>query len=376
MFGHVFLFYCVLLPILVFLRVRGGGPVLSRSLVGPLSQWPLTPVRLQEVFPARHVVFSMPAMPDLGLYHPRSLLRFVTAADWGPHAERLRRPASVFPDVATSPSSPHEAASVPAPPTPSPAMAWLDGGGGKSPGRSSSEDEPGPSTRPRPPTRPRKWADEAPEVDVEYHRPPKKDTLVPRGSVATCPRAKERPTKRDPYLERFGFPKKREPRLRGSVATCPRPEETQDERDHAKEWWPEVASSFCFVKRRVSNFESRPPDCSGNRWLPQIRTQRSSIRLQYGDSLGFRIRILLLCEKNEVACGYSRGPYLSCPRCLLQVVRCQDGCFAASGRHELDEGPAAGLEEVHGPSGPSQVAGELHPAPRRRAVSQKWLRAR
>jgi hypothetical protein len=181
-------------------------------------------------------------------------------------------------------------------------MEWLAGGGGKSPGRSSSEDEGEPDRRGLalpPPTR-IQWADEAPEVEVEYYRPPKKDTLVPRGSVATCPRPKDRATKRDPpsnavaFFERFGYPKKRELPLRGSVATCPRPEETQDERDHAKEWWPEVASSFCFVQRRASNFESRPPDCGGNRSLPQIRTQRSSIRLQYGDSLGLRIRILFI----------------------------------------------------------------------------------
>ena len=217
--------------------MRGGGPVLSRSLGGPLSQWPLTPIRLQEVFPERHVVFSMPARADLALYHPRSLLRFVTAADWGPHAERLRRPASVFPDVATSPSSPPEAATGPAPRSPAPvtpSMAWLDSRC-KSPGRSSSEGEDESDRRglaqPPPPTRVL-WADASEaEGEVEY-----------------------RPPKRDPPLKEGGYvPKKREPPLKGSVATCPRPE-TQDELDHAKEWWPEVASSFCFVQRRASNF--------------------------------------------------------------------------------------------------------------------------
>lgn len=290
-FGHVSCFSSV---------VRGGGPVLSRSLGGPLSQWPLTPIRLQEVFPERHVVLSMPARTDLALYRPRSLLRFVTAAEWGPHAERLRRPTAVFPDVATSPSSPPAAATGPAPLSPAPvtpAMAWLEAGC-KSPGRSSSEGEDEGDRRglaqPPPPTRQR-WADASEAEGVVEVRPPKRD-LVPRGSVATS---------RVPETQ--DAPKKRELVPRGSVATCPRLE-TQDELDHAKEWWPEVASSFCFVKRRASNFESRPPDCGGNRSLPQIRTQRSSIRLLYGDSLGFRIRILLLCEKMRLLAATLEDP--------------------------------------------------------------------
>ena len=167
----------------------------------------------------------MPPRGDLALWRPRSLLRFVTADDWGPYAEKLRRPASVFPDVATSPSSPPEAATGPAPRSSapvSPAMAWL---GARSPGRSSSEERDESDRRglAQPPPPKVMWADASEaEGEVEY-RPPKRDPPL-RGSVATS----QVPEKQD-------APKKREPALRGSVATCQIPE-TQDELDHAKEW--------------------------------------------------------------------------------------------------------------------------------------------
>ena len=124
-------------------------------------------------------------------------------------SERVR-PAAVFPDAATSPSSPVSgyvprtpaAATGPAPLSPAPvtpAMAWLEAGC-KSPDRSSSEGE-GESDRrglaQPPPTR-ALWADASgAEGEVEY-RPQPPAALTPRGSVSRA---------------------KRDPPFAGSVAT-------------------------------------------------------------------------------------------------------------------------------------------------------------
>ena len=159
--------------------------------------------------------------PFLGMLPPRSLLGFVRPADWGVHADRLfgegvaTSPVLAPRDAATSlPVVREEAATSPA--LVSPALAWL--ADFRSPDPCSSSDEEAQGRRrwkglTQPPAteeRTGRWADaEEADTQVEFRQEP--------------PAAK-----------------KREP---PTVATCLVPE-TQDEVDHAKEWWPEVASRF------------------------------------------------------------------------------------------------------------------------------------
>ena len=147
--------------------------------------------------------------------------------------------------------------------------------------------------------------------------------LLPRECCGRTPlrRRARWNTVRSPHPDAAPRCEKRAPRLRGSVATCPTPArpDTQDELDHAKEWWPEVASSF-FVKRRASNFESPPHDCGGNRSLPKIRTQRSSIRLQYGDSLRFRIEYYCFVKKRRLLPAALEDPIFAVPPVFLELM--------------------------------------------------------
>ena len=120
--------------------MRGGGPVLSGSLGGPLSQWPLQPIRLQEVFDTVEAEVE----PFVGMVPTRSLMGFVRPADWGVHADRLfgqgvaTSPVLAPRDAATSlPVVREEAATSPA--LVSPALAWL--ADFRSPDPCSSSDE-------------------------------------------------------------------------------------------------------------------------------------------------------------------------------------------------------------------------------------------